>query len=215
MAELALLPSRGTLRRLDAAAVLTTVVFVALGLLAGVELARLARLGGSLIDAATALDQVVRTLGTLSDVPVVGPAVDPLVEDVRRTAVSTRAAGREATAAVDTLAVVIGLAIAAIPLPLLLAGYLPLRRARAREVRGLRRMLAGASPVDEMLVAHLAHGAVSRLPYATLRRISRDPWSDLAAGRHHRLAAAELHRLGLPVPWEWSAQEPVTDRGTG
>lgn len=204
MAELALLPSRRTIRRLDVAVALTTAVFVALGVLAGLELARLARLGAGLMDAAAALDQAFLVLRALSEVPLVGPAVDPLATDVRQTAISTRTGGVDATAAISRLAVVIGLSIALIPLPALLTVYLPLRLARAREVRGLRRLLTGGRPVDEMLVAHLAHGATTRLPYPRLRQVSRDPWADLIAGRHHQLAAAELRRLGLRPPPDWS-----------
>lgn len=204
IAHLALLPSRRGIRGLDVAAVVTVIVFAALGAVAGVELARLSTLSASLLDAAAALDQVARTLDALGQVPVVGSSLDPLAEDVRRTATSTQASGVQTAAALRTLAIVIGVAIAVIPLPPLLGVYLPLRGARAREVRGLRRLLAAGRPVDEMLVAHLAHGAVARLPYAQLRRVSGDPWADLNAGRHQRLAAAELRRLGVSPPSAWA-----------
>jgi len=70
-----------------------------------------------------------------------------------------------------------------------------------------------AGPVDPPLLAYLAHGAVSRLPYARLRQISEDPWGDLVAGRHHELAAAELRRLGLALPATWWAARPQLSRG--
>lgn len=209
--QLALLPSRRAVRRLDIAATATAVVFVALGVLAGIELYRLAGLSSSLLDASVALDQVGRTLAILAQVPVVESAAAPLAESVRQTAASTRANALDAAAAVRVLAIVIGLAIALVPLPPLVAGYLPMRRARIREVSGLRRLLATGRPVDPMLVAHLAHGAVTRIPYAQLREISRDPWNDLAAGRHHRLAAAELRRLGVPPPVDWPSAIHLPD----
>lgn len=203
IAQLALLPSRRALRRLDLATAGTVVVFAALGALAGFELTRLSTVSASLLDAAAALEQVGRTLDAVGGVPVVGDALGSLPEDVRQTATSTRISGVQTAGALRTLAIVIGVAIAVVPLPPLLVGYLPLRRARAREIRGLRRRIAPGRPVDEMLQAHLAHGAVARLPYAQLRRVSPNPWADLAAGRYQPLAAAELQRLGVSPPADW------------
>lgn len=209
--ELSLLPSRRAIRRLDIAAATTAVTFLALGVFAGIQMLRLSELSSSLRDAAVAIEQTGQALATIAELPVVGPPVAPLADSVTQTAVSTRMNAEEAAGAVKLLAVIVGLAVALIPMPLL-AGYLPLRKSRLREQRGLRRKLAAGDDVDPMLVAHLAHGAVSRLPYSRLRQISRDPWSDLAAGRHEHLAAAELRRLGVPVPAAWEAKSTT---GTG
>lgn len=209
--ELSLLPSRRAIRRLDVAAATTVVTFLVLGVFAGIQMLRLSELSNSLRDAAMAIDQTGQALATIAELPVVGPPVAPLADSVSRTAVSTRLSAEEAAGAVKTLAIIVGLAIALVPMPLL-AGYLPLRATRSREQRGLRRKLADGTGVDPMLVAHLAHGAVSRLPYSRLRQISRDPWGDLASGRHEHLAAAELRRLGVPVPAAWEAR---TTAGTG
>jgi hypothetical protein len=81
--------------------------------------------------------------------------------------------------------------------------YLPLRLARSREARGLRRLLAG-SP-DPLLVEHLARAALRRVPYSELRRLSDQPWREVEQGRHVPLAAAELRRLGLRPPAGWRA----------
>lgn len=209
-ADLALLPSRRAVRRLDVAALLTVLVFVALGVLAGVEVGRLAGLSSSLLDGASALDQVGRALGDIAGIPLVGPTVGQVAGSVATTAAGMRANASEAAGAVRMLGGVIGLAIALVPLPAVLLGYLPFRRARAREVGGLRRLVAAGGPVDPVLVAHLAHGAVARVPYARLREISADPWGDLNAGRHERLAVAELRRLGVVPPPGWPV--PQTDR---
>lgn len=203
--ELALLPSRRAVRRMDVVAVTTTTVFLALGVFASVQLLRLSALSGSLHDAATAIGQTGQALATIAEVPVVGDPVAPLADSVSQTADSTKASAEEANGAIRALAVAVGLAVALIPAPLL-AGYLSLRRAWARERRGLRRKIRARDDVDPMLVAHLAHGAVSRIPYARLRQVSRDPWADLAVGRHRHLAAAELCRLGVPVPAAWTAE---------
>jgi hypothetical protein len=49
------------------------------------------------------------------------------------------------------------------------------------------------------------------VPYAQLRRVSRQPWRDVEQGRHEHLAAAELRRLGLRPP-DWPPA-PERDRG--
>jgi hypothetical protein len=84
--------------------------------------------------------------------------------------------------------------------------------ARFRQIRSLRRVLV-TEPVDPQFIGYLAHGAVARLPYARLIGTTRDPWGDLAAGRHHELAAAELRRLGIEPPRDWLlGRSPVARR---
>lgn len=210
-AGLALTPNARTIRRLDALAAALVVVFTGLGVVAGTELTRLARFSTSLLDAARALDQIGHTLTVLAGVPFVGRDLGPAAASVKQTAASTRSNAVDAAASVHVVAVVLGVAIAAVPLLPLLGGYLPLRLARFTEIRRLRRLLA-SRPVDPQLVAHLAHDAVSRLPYARVREITQDPWGDLVAGRHHDLAAAELRRLGIaPLP-DWPVGPPQLAR---
>lgn len=182
---------------------LAVLVFPALGVVAGVEVSGLARLSASLGDAATALDQVGRSLSGLSQVPFAGPTIGPLADDIARTAESTRVNAAAATGGVRALAMVLGIAIAAIPLPLLLAGYLPWRLVRARQVRALRSAFDAGSRPDPLLVAHLAHAAVARPSCSRWRELGPDPWAELAAGRNERLAAVELKRLGVVVPPSW------------
>ncbi|MGB9280819.1 MAG: hypothetical protein WCB57_12170 [Pseudonocardiaceae bacterium] len=206
-AGLALMPTGRVIRCLDVLAAALVAVFVGLGVVVGVDLTRLAGFSTSLLDAARALDQIGHTLGVLAQLPLVGQRIGPVAASVQQTAASTRGNAVAAAASVHALAVVIGVAIAAVPMTPLLVGYLPLRLARFREMRSLRRVLA-VRPVDPQFVAHLAHGAVSRLPYARLRQTSADPWGDLAAGRHHELATAELRRLGITPPPDWPIAQP-------
>lgn len=211
-AQWALGPSARAVRRLDAIAALVVVVFVTLGVLAGIEMARLAGFNSSLLNPASALDQVGRSLAAIARVPFVGASIGPLTNSVQQTAASIRADAASAVAGVHALAVVVGLAIAVVPLAPLLCGYLPLRVIRFVQIRRLRRLLAES--VDPPLLAYLAHGAVSRLPYARLRQISEDPWGDLVVGRHHDLAAAELRRLGLALPASWRVDRRQVSRGS-
>ena len=111
------------------------------------------------------------------------------------------------------LAVVVAVAIALLPTVPLVALYLPLRVARAREVAGLQRKLAG--PVDPMLVEHLAHAALTRVPYSELRHVSDLPGQDVEQGRHRPLAAAELKRLSLRPPAGWADTGGGSEPGRG
>jgi hypothetical protein len=198
-------------RRLDVIAAILVAAFVTLGVLAGVETARLAGFNNSLLNAATAVDQIGRTLETLARAPFIGPNIGTLASSVQQTAASIRVDAARAVAGVRTLAVVVGLSIAVMPLAPLLIGYLPLRLLRFSQIRRLRHLLAAGS-VDPPLLAYLAHGAVSRLPYTELRQISDDPGGDLVAGRHQQLAAAELRRLGIALPENWWDARPKAIR---
>ena len=204
--SLVLLPDRRTVRRTDLLATLGGALVAALGAVAGLELARLGPLGTGLADAASALQNAGHALETQSGVPIVGSRVADLAGGVVATAGDVHAGAVQATAAVHVLAVVIGLAVAFVSVPVL-AAYLWFRLSRSRALRGLRRLLAGPGDVDPALVALLAHRAVLCLPYDRLRSISVDPWGDLIGGRHRVLAAADLERLGLAPPTEWSAQD--------
>ncbi|MCA1835065.1 MAG: hypothetical protein LC721_01475, partial [Actinobacteria bacterium] len=134
-AQWALRPSSQAVRLLDAIAVSLVALFVALGVLAGIEMARLAGFNDSLLNAATALDQVGRSLSAIARVPFVGASVGPLTNSVQQTAASIRTDAANAVAGVHALAVVIGLAIAVVPLAPLLGGYLPLRLIRFSQIR--------------------------------------------------------------------------------
>ena len=81
--------------------------------------------------------------------------------------------------------------------------YVPWRVARwrrlnagARAIRGPRR--GRAEPIaDATLTSLLASRAIHRLEYDELLEFSPDPLGDWIAGRHDRLAMAELDRIGL------------------
>lgn len=211
MAELALLPSARTVRRWDAAIVVYLLVVVGAGLLAGRQIWALAQLHLGLLDAADALDLTARAIGLLGQVPVVGAGADQLAGSVADTSGQVRTSAVAARADVRSLAVVVGASVALLPTVPVLLMYVPLRVARHREMRGLRRLLTGRP--DPFLVEHLAHAALHRVPYRELRRVSDRPWRDVEQGRHEAVAAAELRRLGLRPPPTWSAPRPTVPRG--
>lgn len=194
-----LLPSRRAVRRADALVAVVAVLSAALGVATGLEVARVALLGTGLQDAASALESAGHGLETLSGVPLVGARVSELAAGVLTTAAGVRAGAAQATEAVRVLAVLIGTAVALIPGPMI-GAYAVFRTRRARAVRNLRRLLDTPEGLEPALSAQLAHRAVLCLPPDRLRSVSADPCVDLAAGRHARLAAAELQRLGLTPP---------------
>lgn len=209
-AQFALVPSRRTCRGLDALATLVAVGFVALGLVVGLQLWGLAELHRGLLDAAAALESTGQAVRLIGDVPLVGDSARRLADDVTAAAVDMRADAVAARDGLRAVAVGVGTTIALLGLLPVAVLYGPLRLARRRELRGLRRMLAGSD--DPLLVEHLARAAVRRVPYGELRRISAHPWRDLEQGRFTDLAAAELRRLGVPTPAGWP-EGPGTARG--
>jgi hypothetical protein len=134
----------------------------------------------------------------------VGDDAGRVAGSVRATAAEVRAGAVTLDERVRTLGLIAGAVVTAIPVVPLVLVYAPLRLARRRELRALRRMLAG--PPDPALVEHLARSAARRLSLRHLHRTSPCPWLDLARGQHAPLAAAELRRLGVRVPpWLASA----------
>ena len=213
VSELALLPSGRTLRRWDLATAVYVLASLAVGAAAGWQIWSLAELHRALLEAADALTLTARAVGLVGEVPVVGDGADQLAGSITDTAVQLRTNALTVRTQVHALAVVVGVAIALLPTVPLVAVYLPLRVARGREVAGLKRKLAG--PVDPMLVEHLAHAALTRVPYSELRQVSGRPWQDVEQGRHRPLAAAELKRLGLRPPAGWADTGARSDSDGG
>ncbi|OLT05638.1 hypothetical protein BJF90_00990 [Pseudonocardia sp. CNS-004] len=197
--ELALVPSRSTIRWCDAAALVAIAVFAALGTAAGLHLTALADLHRTLGQAAETLDVTAATVAGMADVPFVGDDAGRLAGSIGAAATELRAGAAALDDRLQALGLIAGAAVTAVPVvPLVVLVYAPLRLARSRELRALRRMLAG--PPDPALVEHLARSAVHRLPIRLLHRTSRCAWVDLARGHHAPLATAELRRLGVRTP---------------
>ncbi|MDR7300530.1 hypothetical protein [Haloactinomyces albus] len=201
IAELALLPDRRELRRLDALVAVWTLVFLALGIVAGIELWQLSGLSHTLRQTSSAIQAAGRGIALFERVPLIGTEAGSLAQTIRDTAVSLRVGAAQAGSTARVLSVVIGLALVLMGVAPLVVVYLPLRLIRLRETRSLARSLG--TQADPLLIEHLARTAVFRLPYSRLRRITPTPWRDLEQGIHHRLAAAELRRLGVSVPSDW------------
>ncbi|MHA6783329.1 hypothetical protein ACVGOW_20400 [Pseudonocardia saturnea] len=185
--------------------------FVALALVVGTQLWGLAELHRGLLDAASALESTGQAIGLVADAPLIGESAGRLAGDVTATAADVRVQALAARDGVRAAAIGVGTTIGLLGLVPVVALWLPLRLARRRELRGLRRMLSG--PVDPALVEHLARAAVRRVPYGELCCISPRPWLDLEHGRHTALALAELRRLGVTPPPGWAEPDPGTAHG--
>jgi len=192
-------PSGRLIHFLDIVLVVWIAGWVVLGLWVGREVRGLTQLSDTVQTAGVTLDQAGRQLDTLKGLPFVGNRIHEVGQQLGQAAASAIQSGKSSRGHIESLSVLLAVAVGAAPTLPLLALFVPLRRARIREVRAVRKGLreaAAGTPFDEFL----AHRAAERLPYDALRRVSGDPWADLASGRYEALANAELKRIGIRRP---------------
>ena len=137
--------------------------------------------------------------GVAEDVPLVGDELATPFDALARASGSVRGAGQSAQDAVDTLALILAVALVVLPVGWMLLRWLPWRTRWVREATAAQRVLAGTPAVGpdlELLAARaLATAPLPRL--AALPPGTGAAWraGDPAAVRS--LAALELDRLGL------------------
>ncbi|HYM50301.1 MAG TPA: hypothetical protein VET65_06970 [Candidatus Limnocylindrales bacterium] len=111
-------------------------------------------------------------------------------------------AGQTGYQAIHTVALLLGVLTAAVPIAILLIVYLPRRIRLVYDMQGvhvtLRRALARPEVAPQMLEI-LAGRAIYTMPYHELLRYSHNPAEDWYARRFDRLAQAEMARHGLSV----------------
>src|SRR6266581_3963041 len=171
-------PAGRLIRVVDAALIVWTAAWLLIGVAVARDVRGLTQLSGTVVAGGQVLRVTGSELGQLASVPFVGDQLGAVSQQLDGVADQAIASGRDSARRVRSLSVLLGFAVALVPTVPLIALYVPLRVGRAREVRAVRR-------------------AVERLPYHRLRRVTPDPWADLAQGHYQRLAAAELERLGL------------------
>jgi hypothetical protein len=134
----------------------------------------------------------------VSGIPVVGDSAAAPFDRAGGAAEGLAEAGRSQVQAVESLAFWLGLAVALIPILLLLVFYLPAR------IRFVRRATAGQRFLDAQADLDLfALRAMSRQPLHVLARIDDDPagaWRRGDPDVIERLAVAELRSVGLRPP---------------
>ncbi|HYM53609.1 MAG TPA: hypothetical protein VEW45_09100 [Candidatus Dormibacteraeota bacterium] len=191
------------------AADVATLTWVAFWISIGVSLygflAQLAGAGRFISDSGTRLRGIGAQLGgALQGIPLVGEgaandvragfsaAADPMIQF-----------GGDLERLLIIVAALLGLLLAAVAVVPWLNRYLPWRvaawrrlNAGARVIR--RRRFARSVPIAAVEVERiLASRALHRLEYDELLEFTPDPFGDWVAGRHERLARAELDRVGL------------------
>jgi hypothetical protein len=188
---------------------IATLTWVAIWISIGVGLYRfLAQLAGAgrfISDSGNGLDGIgVRLAGALQGVPLVGEgAADGIRTGFSAAADPMIRFGGDLERLLILIAALLGLLLAAAALVPWLNRYLPWRiaawrrlNAGARVIR--RRRFARSAPIAEAeLERILASRALHRLEYDELLEFTPDPFGDWVAGRHERLARAELDRVGL------------------
>jgi hypothetical protein len=187
-------------------ATLTWVAFwISIGISLYAFLAQLATAGRFITDSGTGLHGIGEQLGgALQGIPLVGEgAADGVRAGFSAAADPMIQFGGDLERLLIIIAALLGLLLAAVAVVPWLNRYLPWRiaawrrlNAGARVIR--RRRFAGSAPIAEAeLERILASRALHRLEYDELLEFTPDPFGDWVAGRHERLARAELDRVGL------------------
>jgi hypothetical protein len=115
---------------------------------------------------------------------------------VQRAGASAVRSGRTSGRSVRRLSVLLGIALAAIPIAPVLAVYLPARVRWWRERRALAAVRTAAAD-DPRFELWLARRALERLPYRRVAAAVERPWEPADEAAARALATEELRRLGL------------------
>ena len=159
----------------------------------------LAAPGHQTVESATAMAGSLTDAGdTLGGVPVVGDGVSAPFDQASSAADRLADAGRAEIRAIERLAFWLGISIAAIPILIVLAIYVPRRLRFMREATAGQRFLDGPADLDLFALRAMTHQ-----PMHVLGRISDDPVGALRNGDREviaRLADLELRDHGLKAP---------------
>ena len=134
----------------------------------------------------------------MSNVPLVGDSARSPFDGAGKAAGGLAEAGRQQVAAVGSLAMWLGLAVALIPILMLLWFYLPSRIAFVRRATAGQRFLDSGADLDLFALRAMAHQ-----PLHALARVNTDPagaWRRGEAAVIDRLALLELRSVGLRPP---------------
>lgn len=146
--------------------------------------------------AASALADNLRDAGgRIGDAPFVGDELAAPFERAAGASDEIASAGRDTVTAVNRLAFWLGLAVALVPILLVLAFYVPGRVRFVREATAGARFIDSADDLDLFALRALAHQ-----PMRVLARVSDDPagaWRRRDAEVVRQLAELELADVGL------------------
>lgn len=194
-AEDELVRSRQIIR--DALTVAWVAAWVSIGRRVHDLVAALADAGRFLEDAGADFARSARGSGRrVDDLPLLGDRLAAPFEAVAGGGSAVARAGVAQQDAVATLALVLGIVIAALPIAWLLARYVPRRLEWMRQAAGARVLLDGGGDGERLFALR----ALAHCPLDQLRRVSADPLGDFDRGEAdvvRALAALELGPLGL------------------
>ena len=145
---------------------------------------------------------------TVAEIPLVGDEVRSPFDGAGDAATGLAEAGQQQVAAVDALAQWLALAVALIPILVLLCFYLPQRIAFVRRATAGQRFLDSGANLDLFALRAMAHQ-----PLHVLARVDPDPagaWRRGVPEVIDQLARLELRSAGLRPPAGLSSQ-PVAD----
>jgi hypothetical protein len=189
----------------DLALVVWVVLWVRLGLRVHEMVLRLGGPGEAVERAGEQLAGTGASGGArVEDLPLIGGALRRPFDAIASGGESLVRAGELQQDAAASLALVVALVLAGLPILWLAGRYLPWRTGVVREATAAARLRdAGAGP--ELFALR----ALSNRSLAQLASVSADPWADYRAGRHDRLAALELDAVGIQT----DAPPPAAEAG--
>lgn len=168
---------------------------------------KLATPGRKIDSSASDLAERLRDAGKIvADVPLVGDEASSPFNGAGKAASGLAEAGQQQVAAVGSLANWLGLAVALIPILMLVWFYLPARLAFIRRATAGRKFVDSGADLDLFALR-----AMASQPLHVLARIDADPAGAWRRGDQtviDRLARLELRAAGLRVP------ERLPDEGT-
>ncbi len=188
----------------DIVTLLWLTVWISLGIRLYGFLAHLAGAGRLVREGGVGITSAGETIGSaIEQVPLVGEGAAAGIRGALAGAGAPLVAfGTDLERLLIVVSALLGLLLVATALVPWFNRYLPWRIAKWRRLNAASRAIRGtrhrSEPIPAAAVeALLASRAIHRLEYDELLEFSPDPIGDWVAGRHDRLAHAELDRVGL------------------
>ena len=189
---------RATIRR-DVFALLLITLFAWVGLKTYQAIDGLTVFGTAVASAGSSIQNGLGAASrAVSNFPVVGSSLANALSGAGTgTGSNLQSLGQEGIDQVNRLALVVGLAVALLPILVLLLTTLPRRIRSVRSLTAAARVLANTQdPAARQL---MAARALFTLPLDDLLRYTADPLGDFATGRYDALVDATLREAGLPA----------------
>ena len=189
----------------DIVTLLWLAIWISLGIRLYGFLAHLAGAGRLVREGGVGITGAGETIGSaIEGVPLIGEgAADGIRGALAGAGAPLVTFGTDLERLLLVMSALLGLLLIAVAVVPWMNRYLPWRIAKWRRLNAASRAIRGrgrgrADPIPEAaLTAVLASRAIHRLEYDELLEFTPDPFGDWIAGRHERLARAELDRVGL------------------